>query len=165
VIRATAGFLANEAGPRVAVFETTGWDTHANEGGARGQLATRFGALDTALRTLKTQLGPTWRHTAVLAVTEFGRTAAVNGTAGSDHGTGTAALLLGGAVHGGRVICDWPGLSAANLYQQRDVAPTLDLRAVLKGTLVEHLGVPAAALDTVFPDSATISPVRDLFRA
>ena len=165
VIRATAGFLANESGPRVAVFETTGWDTHANEGGARGQLATRFGALDTALRTLKTQLGPTWRHTAVLAVTEFGRTAAVNGTAGSDHGTGTAALLLGGAVHGGRVICDWPGLSAANLYQQRDVAPTLDLRAVLKGTLVEHLGVPAGALDTVFPDSAAISPVRDLFRA
>jgi uncharacterized protein (DUF1501 family) len=165
VIRATAGFLANDAGPRVAVFDTTGWDTHANEGGARGQLATRFGALDTALRTLKTQLGPTWRHTAVLAVTEFGRTAAVNGTAGSDHGTGTAAFLLGGAVQGGRVICEWPGLSAANLYQQRDVTPTLDLRAMLKGTLVDHLGVPAGALDAVFPDSAGVRPLRDLFRA
>jgi uncharacterized protein (DUF1501 family) len=165
VIRATAGFLANEAGPRVAVFDTTGWDTHANEGGARGQLASRFGALDAALRALKTQLGPTWRNTAVLAVTEFGRTAAVNGTGGSDHGTGTAAFLLGGAVQGGRVICDWPGLSAANLYQQRDVAPTLDLRALLKGALVDHMSVPSGALDAVFPGSGGVRPLRDLFRA
>jgi uncharacterized protein (DUF1501 family) len=165
VIRATAGSLANASGPRVAVFDTTGWDTHANEGGARGQLATRLGALDAALRSLKTQLGPTWRNTAVLAVTEFGRTAAVNGTGGSDHGTGTAALLLGGAVHGGRVICDWPGLSAANLYQQRDVAPTLHMHALLKGTLIDHLGVAPAALDAVFPDSGSVKPLRDLFRA
>jgi uncharacterized protein (DUF1501 family) len=165
VIRATAGFLANEAGPRVAVFDTTGWDTHANEGGARGQLGNRFGALDAALRTLKTQLGPTWRNTAVLAVTEFGRTAAVNGTGGSDHGTATAALLLGGAVHGGRVISDWPGLASARLYQQRDLAPTLDLRALLKGTLVEHLGMAPGALEAVFPDSGGVKPLRDLFRA
>jgi uncharacterized protein (DUF1501 family) len=165
VIRATAGFLANDAGPRVAVFDTTGWDTHANEGGARGALGNRFGALDGALRTLKTQLGATWRNTAVLAVTEFGRTAAVNGTGGSDHGTATAAFLLGGAVHGGRVISDWPGLGAARLYQQRDLAPTLDLRALLKGTLADHMSVPASALDSVFPDSGSIKPLRDLFRA
>jgi uncharacterized protein (DUF1501 family) len=165
VIRATAGFLANDAGPRVAVFDTTGWDTHANEGGARGQLGNRFGALDTALRTLKTQLGSTWRNTAVLAVTEFGRTAAVNGTGGSDHGTATAAFLLGGAVQGGRVISDWPGLSSARLYQQRDLAPTQDLRALLKGTLVEHMGVAPGALDTVFPESGSVKPLRDLFRA
>jgi uncharacterized protein (DUF1501 family) len=165
VIRATAGFLANEAGPRAAVFDTTGWDTHANEGGARGPLGNRFGALDGALRALKTQLGPTWRNTAVLAVTEFGRTAAVNGTGGSDHGTGTAAFLLGGAVRGGRVISDWPGLSAANLYQQRDVRPTLDVRAVFKGTLLEHMGVAAGSLGAVFPDSEHVKPLRDLFRA
>jgi len=165
VIQAAAGFLGNDAGPRVAVFDTTGWDTHANEGGARGALGNRFGALDGALRTLKTRLGPTWRNTTVLAVTEFGRTAAINGTGGSDHGTGTAAFLLGGAVKGGRVISDWPGLSAAHLYQQRDVAPTLDVRAVFKGTLVEHMGVPAGALDTVFPDSEKVKPLRDLFRA
>jgi len=165
VIRAAAGFLANDAGPRVAVFDTTGWDTHANEGGARGQLAARFGALDAALRSLKSQLGPTWRNTAVLAVTEFGRTAAVNGTGGSDHGTATAAFLLGGAVHGGRVICDWPGLSAANLYQQRDLAPTQDMRALLKATLVDHLGVSAGVLDGIFPDSTGIKPLRDLYRA
>jgi uncharacterized protein (DUF1501 family) len=165
VIRATAGFLANDAGPRVAVFDTTGWDTHANEGGARGQLGNRFGALDGALRSLKTQLGATWRNTAILAVTEFGRTAAVNGTGGSDHGTGTAAFLLGGAVHGGKVISDWPGLAAATLYQQRDVKPTLDVRAVFKGTLADHMGVPAGALDVVFPDSEGVRPLRDLFRA
>ncbi|HEV2703979.1 MAG TPA: DUF1501 domain-containing protein [Steroidobacteraceae bacterium] len=165
VIRATAGFLANDAGPRVAVFDTTGWDTHANEGGARGQLGNRFGALDSALRTLKTQLGPTWRHTAVLAVTEFGRTAAVNGTGGSDHGTATAAFLLGGAVRGGRVICDWPGLASARLYQQRDLAPTLDIRAVLKGVLIEHLSIAPAATALVFPDSSTVRPLRDLIRA
>ena len=165
VIRATAGFLANDSGPRVAVFDTTGWDTHANEGGARGQLGTRLGALDAALRSLKTQLGPTWRNTAVLAVTEFGRTAAVNGTGGSDHGTGTAAFLLGGAVQGGKVISDWPGLSSARLYQQRDLAPTQDMRALLKGTLLDHMGVSAGALDAVFPDSGSVRPLRDLFRA
>ncbi len=164
VIRATAGFLANDAGPRVAVFDTTGWDTHANEGGARGPLGNRFGALDAALRSLKTQLGPTWRHTAVLALTEFGRTAAANGTGGSDHGTATAAFLLGGAVHGGRVISDWPGLATARLYQQRDLAPTLDMRALLKGTLVEHMGVAPDALGQVFPDSGSAKPLRDLFR-
>jgi uncharacterized protein (DUF1501 family) len=165
VIRATAGFLVNDSGPRVAVFDTTGWDTHANEGGARGQLSNRFSALDAALRSLKTQLGTTWRNTAVLAVTEFGRTAAVNGTGGSDHGTGTAAFLLGGAVRGGRVLSDWPGLATARLYQQRDVAPTLDLRAVFKGTLMEHMGVAASALESVFPDSGKVQPLRDLFRA
>ena len=165
VVRATAGFLANQAGPRVAVFDTTGWDTHASEGGARGQLGNRLGALDAALRSLKVQLGATWRNTAVLVVTEFGRTAAVNGTGGSDHGTGTAAFLLGGAVRGGRVVSDWPGLTAAGLYQQRDVKPTLDLRALFKGTLLEHLGVPAGALAEVFPDSAPVQPLRDQFRA
>jgi uncharacterized protein (DUF1501 family) len=165
VIRATAGFLANDAGPRVAVFDTTGWDTHANEGGARGPLGNRFGALDAALRTLKTQLGPTWRNTAVLALTEFGRTAAVNGTGGSDHGTATAAFLLGGAVHGGRVISDWPGLASARLYQQRDLAPTLDMRALLKGALLDHMGVAPGALENVFPDSGSVKPLRDLFRA
>jgi len=166
VARAAAGFLRHDHGPRLAVFDTTGWDTHANEGGARGQLAQRFLELDAGLRTLKEQSGPAWRNTAVIAITEFGRTAAVNGTGGSDHGTGTVALLLGGAVNGGRMLADWPGLSQRALYQQRDLAPTLDLRAVLKGVLADHMGVPQHALDDeVFPDSGTIRPVRDLIRA
>jgi uncharacterized protein (DUF1501 family) len=166
VTRAAAGFLKQDDGPKVAVFDTSGWDTHANEGGAEGQLAGRLGALDTGLATLRQELGPAWDDTAVLLVTEFGRTAAVNGTRGTDHGTGAAAFLLGGAVAGGRVVADWPGLSGHALYQGRDLAPTLDLRCVFKGILAEHLGVPARALDeSVFPDSAGAKPLRGLVHA
>jgi uncharacterized protein (DUF1501 family) len=147
------------------VFDTTGWDTHANEGGAQGQLAGRLSALDQGLATLRQELGPVWSDTAVLLVTEFGRTAAINGTRGTDHGTAAAGFLIGGAVAGGRVIADWPGLSARALYQGRDLAPTLDLRSVLKGLLADHLAVPQRALEeTVFPDSAAATPRRDLLR-
>ena len=166
VVKAAAGFLRQEDGPRVAVFDTTGWDTHANEGGAEGQLAGRLGALDQGLATLKQELGPVWADTAVLLVTEFGRTAAVNGTRGTDHGTAAAAFLAGGAVAGGRVLADWPGLSSRALYQGRDLAPTLDLRSLFKGVLAEHMGVPARALeDEVFPDSRAAQPLRGLVRA
>jgi len=166
IIRTAAGFLRREDGPQVAVFDTTGWDTHANEGGAQGQLALRLGALDSGLRTLKEQLGPVWHDTAVLLVTEFGRTAATNGTRGTDHGTAGAAFLVGGAVQGGRVVADWPGLSARSLYEGRDLQPTLDLRAPLKGLLADQLLVPASALETsVFPDSASVRPLKGLLRA
>ena len=94
-------------------------------------------------RALKESLGPVWRKTVVLVATEFGRTAAINGTRGTDHGTGAAAFLLGGAVAGGRVIADWPGLARANLLENRDLKPTRDLRTVMKGVLRDHLGVPA----------------------
>jgi uncharacterized protein (DUF1501 family) len=165
VVRAAAGFLRQEAGPRVAMFDTTGWDTHANEGGAQGQLAGRLTTLDSGLATLKQELGPVWSDTVVLLVTEFGRTAAINGTRGTDHGTATAALLVGGAVAGGRVIADWPGLAARALFQGRDLAPTLDLRSVLKGLLQEHLLVPPRELErTVFPDSSAARPLRGLVR-
>lgn len=164
VIRAAAGFLRRDDGPQIAVFDATGWDTHANEGGAQGQLAARLGALDAGLRTLKEQLGPTWGATAVLVATEFGRTAAANGTRGTDHGTGAAAFLLGGAVRGGRVMADWPGLSSAALREGRDLAPTLDIRSIMKGVLADHLHVPTAALENeVFPDSAGARPVSGIF--
>jgi uncharacterized protein (DUF1501 family) len=165
VIHAAAEFLRREDGPKVAVFDTTGWDTHANEGAAQGQLAGRLAALDAGLRMLKDQLGPVWNETAVLLATEFGRTAAINGTRGTDHGTATAAFLVGGAVRGGRVVADWPGLSQRALYQGRDLMPTLDLRAVLKGVLEEHLLVPSSALDTtVFPDSSATKALTGLVR-
>ncbi len=165
VVHAAAGFLRRDDGPRVAVFDTTGWDTHANEGGAEGQLAGRLGALDAGLRTLKQELGSVWNNTAVLIATEFGRTAAINGTRGTDHGTGTVAFLVGGAVQGGRVIADWPGLSPRSLYQGRDLRPTLDLRSVLKGLLQEHLLIPTRALDnSVFPDSTSAKPLSGLVR-
>ena len=155
--RAAAGFLKRDDGPRIAMFDTTGWDTHANEGGAQGQLAARLAALDSGLRALKESLGPVWRNTVVLVATEFGRTAAINGTRGTDHGTGAAAFLLGGTVAGGRVIADWPGLARANLRENRDLMPTRDLRSVMKGVLRDHVGVPEKALDTkVFPNSADV---------
>jgi uncharacterized protein (DUF1501 family) len=166
VVRAAASFLRRDDGPQVAVFDTTGWDTHANEGSAEGQLAGRLAALDSGLRTLKDELGPTWANTTVLLATEFGRTAATNGTRGTDHGTATAAFLLGGAVQGGRVLADWPGLSSRALYQGRDLKPTADLRSLLKGVLSDHLLVSSAALEsTVFPSSADARPIKGLFRA
>ena len=165
-VRATASFLAKDDGPRVAVLEITGWDTHANEGGAQGQLAQRLGALDTGLREFKSALGPVWGNTAVLLATEFGRTAATNGTRGTDHGTGSAAFLVGGAVSGGRVLADWPALNASALYEGRDLKPTQDLRAVIKGVLHEQLMISDRALDTtVFPDSAGIRRIDGLIRA
>jgi uncharacterized protein (DUF1501 family) len=148
------------------MFDTTGWDTHANEGGAQGQLALRLRGLDAGLRALRESLGPVWRNTVVLVATEFGRTAAINGTRGTDHGTGAAAFLLGGAVAGGRVITDWPGLSRSNLHENRDLKPTRDLRSVMKGVLRDHLGVAPRALDAeVFPDSAGVRPLDGLIRA
>ena len=165
VVHAAAGFLRQENGPQVAVFDTTGWDTHANEGGGQGQLAGRLAELDAGLATLRQQLGPVWNDTAVLLITEFGRTAAINGTRGTDHGTATAAFLLGGAVAGGRVLTRWPGLAPHALYQGRDLAPTLDLRCVLKGLLADQLHVPARALEkTVFPDSESARPLEGLLR-
>lgn len=164
--RAAAGFLKREDGPRVAMFDTSGWDTHANQGGASGQLALRLRGLDAALAAMKESLGPVWRKTVVLVATEFGRTAAINGTRGTDHGTGAAAFLLGGAVAGGRVIADWPGLARANLHEGRDLKPTLDLRSVMKGVLGDHLRVSSAALETkVFPGSSAAKPLAGLVRA
>jgi uncharacterized protein (DUF1501 family) len=164
--RAAGGFLKRPDGPRVAVFDTGGWDTHANEGGAQGQLAIRLRALDAGLRALQESLGPVWRQTVVLVATEFGRTAAVNGTRGTDHGTGAAGFLLGGAVAGGRVIADWPGLAQGHLLDGRDLKPTLDFRAVAKSVLRDHLGIAPRMLDAqVFPDSGTAGWVDGLVRA
>ena len=164
-VRTAAGFLRREDGPTVAVFDTTGWDTHFNEGGAHGQLRTRLSVLDESLRTLKETLGDVWPRTVVLLATEFGRTAAANGTRGTDHGTASAAFLLGGAVAGGRVLVDWPGLSARALYQQRDLKPTLDLRSVMKSVLHDHLQIASRALDAeVFPDSHAAPYMSGLLR-
>jgi uncharacterized protein (DUF1501 family) len=150
-------------GPRIAVLSFEGWDTHANEGPLGGQLGQRLGGLDGALDELQGGLGDIWQSTVVIAVTEFGRTVRINGTAGADHGTGTVALLAGGAVKGGRGVYDWPGLADAKLYQKRDLAPTADLRAVLKGVLADHFAAPVGLLGaTVFPDSAAVKPMAGL---
>jgi uncharacterized protein (DUF1501 family) len=166
VARMAASLMRSEGGPEVAVIEAGGWDTHANQGGAKGALAQRLTGLDAALRALKDELGPLWPQTAVLVVTEFGRTAAMNGTRGTDHGTGGCAFLAGGAVRGGRVIADWPGLARTALLDNRDLRPTLDLRSVFKSVLDEHLHIGAKTLATqVFPDSSGARPLQGLMRA
>jgi uncharacterized protein (DUF1501 family) len=158
--------LAANDGPRIAVIEANGWDTHANQGAERGQLANRLRSLDIGLDNLRTSLGTAWGRTAVVVLTEFGRTVAVNGTRGTDHGTATCAFVVGGAVAGGRVIADWPGLDSASLYQSRDLRPTADLRSVCKGVLASHLLVSESALETaVFPDSRTAPPIEGLLRS
>jgi uncharacterized protein (DUF1501 family) len=165
VASAAGRFLSAADGPRIAVIEVGGWDTHANQGAEAGQLANRLRGLDQGLETIRTALGAAWKSTAMLVVTEFGRTVAVNGTRGTDHGTATCAFLVGGAVDGGRVVADWPGLAASSLYEGRDLKPTLDLRSVFKGVLASHLGATEAALeDRVFPNSRTAKPLDGLIR-
>ena len=144
-----ASFLAKPAGPRLATIEINGWDTHSAQ--AR-RLGAQLKQLDETLAALKLGLGPVWSKTVVLAATEFGRTAAVNGTGGTDHGTGGLAIVAGGAVRGGRVIADWPGLAPSQLYQNRDLRPTTDLRALMLGLTAEAYGLdPERVSRTVFP--------------
>ena len=163
VAEGAARLIAADDGPRLAALAFDGWDTHANEGGASGRLAQLLAGLDGAFDAFRTALGPSWRDTVVVAVTEFGRTARINGTVGTDHGTASVAFLAGGAVAGGRVIADWPGLSPRALYESRDLAPTTDLRAILKGVLADHFGIVTAMLSSnVFPDSSDIKPTSGL---
>jgi uncharacterized protein (DUF1501 family) len=158
-----AKFLAQPDGPRVGALSLDGWDTHYNEGIATGWLAQLLGALDGALVAVQDNMGPAWRETVVALVTEFGRTARINGTDGTDHGTATVMLLVGGALKGGRVIADWPGLKAADLLENRDLKPTIDVRGVLKGLLKDHLRANDHALAAdVFPGSADVKPITGL---
>jgi uncharacterized protein (DUF1501 family) len=163
VARGAAKLMVADDGPRIAALAFDGWDTHANEGGPVGRLAQLLSGLDGALAEFESGLGEHWRDTVVVVATEFGRTAKINGTEGTDHGTGTVALVAGGAIKGGRVISDWPGLKLADLYEARDLAPTTDLRAVLKGVLRDHLGLNERVLaEKVFPDSAMVKPMQGL---
>jgi uncharacterized protein (DUF1501 family) len=147
----------------VGALAFDGWDTHVDEGTVKGRLANLLGALDGAIAAIETNMGKSWHETVVVLVTEFGRTARLNGTDGTDHGTATVALLAGGALKGGRVIADWPGIKDADLLEKRDLKPTTDLRAVLKGLLRDHLRADERSLETaVFPDSAAAKPLPGL---
>jgi uncharacterized protein (DUF1501 family) len=160
-----AKFLARADGPRIGALAFDGWDTHAAEGAMSGRLAILLGALDGAIAAIETEMKDAWRETVVAIVTEFGRTARINGSDGTDHGTATVALMAGGALKGGRVVADWPGLKLAKLHDGRDLKPTTDLRAVLKGLLKDHLRVDAGVLATkVFPDSAAVKPMAGLLQ-
>jgi uncharacterized protein (DUF1501 family) len=163
--RQAADFLRR--GTQVAVLELGGWDSHANQAAPRGALSNNLRTLDAMLAALRDGLlaSGTWQRTAVLVATEFGREVAINGTQGTDHGSGGVAFVLGGAVKGGRVIADWPGLSRSARYEGRDLRITTDLRAVQRALLEDHLGVSRAALDgSVLPGSAAL-PRLDLLRS
>ncbi|MBR0825752.1 DUF1501 domain-containing protein [Bradyrhizobium manausense] len=158
-----ARYLARPDGPRVGAMGFVGWDTHIAEGAITGQLANLLGALDGAFAAVETNMGEAWNETVVAVVTEFGRTARINGTNGTDHGTGTVAFLAGGALRGGRVVADWPGLKPGQLFEDRDLKPTIDLRAVLKGILKDHLRLEDRVLaSAIFPDSADVKPMTGL---
>ena len=158
---AAGAMLRAPNGPRVAALELGGWDTHA---GQRNRLNQPLGELDQGLTALKTALGPAWRETAVLVMTEFGRTARMNGTQGTDHGTAGVAFLAGGAVAGGKVVANWPGVKEGQLYENRDLAPMTDLRARTKGGLAGHLGLNQHALNVVFPGGEPVQPMTGLVR-
>lgn len=152
--------MAADDGPRIAALAIDGWDSHANE---TGLLRKRLAGLDAAFAAFETSLGPKWKDTVILVVTEFGRTARINGTNGTDHGNGTVAFLAGGAVKGGRVIADWPGLSDSALLDGRDLRPTTDVRALAKGVMADLYGASDRQLaSVVFPDTQTVAPFQGL---
>jgi uncharacterized protein (DUF1501 family) len=163
--RGAGRLIAADDGPRIAVLSVEGWDTHADQGAATGYLADVMVELDQAIADFKDAVGSAWGNTAMVMATEFGRTVHVNGDGGTDHGVGTVALLAGGAVNGGHVFADWPGIGQNQLYEDSDLAPTTDLRAVFKGVLQDHLGVPRSLLNkTIFPESAPIVPYKHLIK-
>lgn len=165
MMNVTAQFMAKPDGARVAAIDIGGWDTHAGQGKENGRLAQALKNLSSGIDVYKKGMGPLWKDTVVLAMTEFGRTVAMNGTGGTDHGTATASFLCGGRVAGGKVIGDWPGLGAKNLYEGRDLFPVNDLRCLQKAVLVEHLGMDAAQVDAqIFPNSTKAPAYKGLFR-
>jgi uncharacterized protein (DUF1501 family) len=144
-----AKLMAGDNGARIAMLETNGWDTHSAQAGRlNGQLK----SMDALITGLKAGLGAEWANTLVIVATEFGRTVSPNGTGGTDHGTASAAMLIGGGVKGGRVVADWPGLSTNALYEARDLRPTLGLDALIVGALAQHYAMdPALITRNVFP--------------
>jgi uncharacterized protein (DUF1501 family) len=158
-----AGFLSRDDGPRIAMIETGGWDTHTAQ---NARLANQLKALDAMLAALRDGMGPLWNKTTVVVATEFGRTAAANGTGGTDHGTGSVAMVLGGSVAGGRVLADWPGLKPGDLYEARDLKPTLSLDALIAGAASESLGLdPQRTAGTLFGQTGGMRPMTGLVRA
>lgn len=160
--KAAGAMMAAPDGPRIAALDLGGWDTHTAQANRIGQ---PLAQLDAGIDALRQALGAAWKQTVVLAMTEFGRTARANGTGGTDHGTASSVFIAGGAVAGGRVTGTWPGLAPGQLFENRDLAPTTDLRAIAKSLLAAHLGLGPSALAAVFPGAELVQPMRGLVRA
>jgi uncharacterized protein (DUF1501 family) len=164
MMKTAAAFMSQPAGARIGTIDLTGWDTHAGQGTTTGRFTQVLGTLSTGIDTFRTGMGPAWNNTAVLMVTEFGRTVHGNGTGGSDHGTGSVAFLAGGGVKGGRVAGNWPGLASNQLYQNRDLYPDNDIRSLIKSVLTQHLGIQSGTIDqTIFPQSTGVAALPGLF--
>jgi uncharacterized protein (DUF1501 family) len=164
LMQATARILRQQTGPNVAAVEFSGWDTHANQGLAGGPLDRLLGQLAEGLVSFKNEMGAAWSNTTVVVMTEFGRTARPNGTRGTDHGTAGAGFVIGPLVARSAVVADWPGLQAAALYEGRDLKPTLDTRAVLKGAIAATFDLNAAQAERVFPDSENARGLYTMMR-
>ena len=164
LMNAAARILKNPTGPNVAAVEFSGWDTHANQGAAGGALDRLLGQLAEGLASFRTEMGDAWSNTTVVVMTEFGRTARPNGTRGTDHGTAGAGFVIGPKLARSTVVADWPGLSERALYEGRDLNPTLDTRAVLKGAVAATFDLTAAQAERVFPDSASARGLYSLMK-
>jgi uncharacterized protein (DUF1501 family) len=162
LMQAAARILRQEQGPNIAAMEFSGWDTHANQGLAGGPLDRLLGQLAEGLVAFRTEMGGAWQNTTVVVMTEFGRTARPNGTRGTDHGTAGAGLVLGTRVSRPHVVADWPGVSQKALFEGRDLKPTLDTRAVLKGAIAGTFDLTEAQLERVFPGSSALRAVTGL---
>lgn len=164
MMKVAAGFMKKDNGARIGSIDIGGWDTHSGQGTTDGRLAQALQLLGEGVAAFKTEMGPVWKDTAVLMLTEFGRTVAANGSGGSDHGTGSAAFMAGGSVQGGRVLGDWPGLAQNNLYEGRDLYPANDMRSLIKAMLQQHLAVPADIVERdIFPQSSGVRAIPALF--
>ena len=164
IMSAAARFLREPGGPNVAALEFSGWDTHANQGRAGGQLDRLLGQLASGIMTFREEMGAEWANTTVVVMTEFGRTARPNGTQGTDHGTAGAGFVIGPNVASSAVISDWPGLAERSLFESRDLRPTLDTRSVLKGVIAGVFDLTASQADRVFPGSEGARGLYELMR-
>jgi uncharacterized protein (DUF1501 family) len=161
--RMAASFLSRADGPRIAAIETSGWDTHSAQD---ARLSAQLRGLDKLIGALREGLGTAWENTVVMVATEFGRTVAANGTGGTDHGTATAAMLVGGAVQGGRVVAEWPGLSRVDLLDGRDLRPTMALDALIAAVCTETFRLdPERTARALFPAMTRSSSLPQLLRA
>ena len=151
-LREIAQLVKADVGVEIAFADVGGWDTHVNQGGATGQLASRLDDFAKAIRALVTDLGDRMSDVVILTMSEFGRTARQNGSGGTDHGHAGCLFVIGGSVKGGKVHGKWPGLEPEQLNEGRDLALTTDFRSVFGEVVRKHLG--ASALDRVFPGFA-----------
>jgi uncharacterized protein (DUF1501 family) len=158
-----ARLMTAAGGPQLVVADSNGWDTHGQQGTLKGRLATQLQGLDGFIAAVQSGLGAKWSKTALLVITEFGRTVAPNGSGGTDHGTASAAMLLGGAVRGGRVLADWPGLAQTQLYQNRDLKPTADLADLTRALLRDHFKLAESAIAQTLPHAGSVKPMEGLF--